>query len=606
MASPKWDDTEEVSSAIPSWDDTYDLSTEEPISGTESTVRGAIQGGTMGYSDEMRGAIDSPVGAIKKTGDLISQAVQEPASELQGSPLAYLQSLLKGSLKAPESDSDIRSYELARDKEREANRLAQEANPGRYMAGELVGGVASSMVLPGARGLSLAKQVAMGAGTGALTSVGGSSADNLRDLRTEAVPGLVIGAGAGVVGRGMEALGKFLTKPQELYKAGKAGKALIGKDAKRALEQQANDIIPLYNEGIEGLKKTTGQAVGEAHEAIGNVKSQDFLLEQLNKIKELENTGVVLDDYPQLKQLKNLLESQSVREELPSKNLSVLKNQVKDLTGTLKRESPATFGGLDVDRSFGDFVNKMPEIASANKNYNKVKNLEELVDLSSKNISDSPLPFNKQATELVNQQKLKDFIRSIEAGGTPGTKTRDLLETTVGGKKMGIKPIIEELQQSGVGNPEDISKISSFLDKAGSISKDMDLAKDLNKFDLGIKGKIQSGLSTLPYVTGKLANKVPGAGAAIEGTLNPSTTRKLGSVVLPEQINRDKPQDLNKYLTTASNEDLLQMSDNIAHDYPEHSKKLKEALQTGDNQTKNAMIFLMQQNKSMRKKALGD
>lgn len=75
----------------------------------ESLGRGAMQGATFGFQDEIYGGLKGAYEAAKK-GNLINDFVSE--------------------------------YEKARDQQRLANDLAQDANPLTYMAGEIGGGVA--------------------------------------------------------------------------------------------------------------------------------------------------------------------------------------------------------------------------------------------------------------------------------------------------------------------------------------------------------------------------------------------------------------------------------------------------------------------------------
>lgn len=139
----------------------------------ESAGRGALQGATFGFGDEIYGAAKGAYDALAGGGDFTG------------------------------------TYERERDAVRAANAAAQKANPGTYLAGELVGGVAvpvggaaaglrtaaaaGSRSL-GARALASAKT---GAGYGAAYGLGtaqGSPVDQAINTASGAVAGGAVGA----------------------------------------------------------------------------------------------------------------------------------------------------------------------------------------------------------------------------------------------------------------------------------------------------------------------------------------------------------------------------------------------------------------------------
>ena len=155
-------------------DDWADL---EAPSQLESGLRGAAQGLTFGFADEISGGV---------------------------------QALFSDS---PFMDA----YRKHRDESREEFKAAQEANPKSYFAGELVGGMA--VPLPGAAALKtgstlakVGKGAAMGAGFGAASAAGSTeesltSKEGLKDVATGATVGGVIGGAIPAAGK---AASKFL------------------------------------------------------------------------------------------------------------------------------------------------------------------------------------------------------------------------------------------------------------------------------------------------------------------------------------------------------------------------------------------------------------
>lgn len=135
-----------------------------PISKTESFLRGAAQGVSLGFADEIAGFLE---GAFTS-----------------------------------------KTYAQARDESRAAHSAAKAANPKTYAGGEIGAGVASALV-PGlniAKGAGAAAMAARAAATGAIAGLGSSEADLTKGdfgaaLKDTAVGGFVGGALGGVAGK---------------------------------------------------------------------------------------------------------------------------------------------------------------------------------------------------------------------------------------------------------------------------------------------------------------------------------------------------------------------------------------------------------------------
>jgi hypothetical protein len=151
---------------------------DEGISKTASALRGAAQGVTFGFADEIAGGL----GALKD--------------------IALTDKTL--------SDfSDV--YAQNRDESREAFRQAQEANPKSFVGGMIGGGIASSLIpvvgqaTAAARGASTGTMIAKGALSGGLYGVGTSEGESLGDVAIDAAKGATVG---GVIGGTVGAITK--------------------------------------------------------------------------------------------------------------------------------------------------------------------------------------------------------------------------------------------------------------------------------------------------------------------------------------------------------------------------------------------------------------
>ena len=135
----------------------------------EALGRGALQGVSAGFSDEITGALES----------LFSN----------------------------------KSYTQARDEARAANAAAKEAHPYAYGGGEIAGGVGTSFVpgLGAAKGASVLSHALAAGRAGALYGLGASNADltkhdfqgAAKDAITSALEGAAIGGAIGGIGKGV-------------------------------------------------------------------------------------------------------------------------------------------------------------------------------------------------------------------------------------------------------------------------------------------------------------------------------------------------------------------------------------------------------------------
>lgn len=254
-----WDDYEVVEETSSFDWDKFDLAPDEeqikPL-GKQSNdasdlLRGFNQGTTLGFQDEMAGAAGAITDKIieetslgeqkenlkQKYLDVINRYSNiVPRDKAHGERIAALLKKTKSELAALEADEfDFKkAYKDVRDQERSENKEAQKNSPGLYMAGEVAGSIASSVVGGAlAKGSQLAnssnaaKAIAGGLASGA----GLSDANNAQDLITDTLVG---GALAGTASRAAEYAPKLIAKGFEKIKSGgvnaikKAGKAISG------------------------------------------------------------------------------------------------------------------------------------------------------------------------------------------------------------------------------------------------------------------------------------------------------------------------------------------------------------------------------------------
>jgi hypothetical protein len=169
------------------------------ITKSDSALRGAAQGASLGFADEATGAVE----AAGKT------------------------------LFGDEKMADLpANYAKHRDESRANYKAAEEANPWSYRGGELGGGLASGIATGG-----LGAGIKGAAALGAVSGLGAGEGD-LSDQALSTAKGAGIGAVAGAVGKG---IGKVLD--------GSAG------DAARAFRRGASDAVSEVKPGIPGVEQ---------------------------------------------------------------------------------------------------------------------------------------------------------------------------------------------------------------------------------------------------------------------------------------------------------------------------------------------------------------
>jgi hypothetical protein len=185
-------------------------------------VRGALQGVTLGASDEAAGWLESKFPALKKT------------------PGEFFGGLLSGEKSAPSG-----TYQEERDANRALLAQEKEAHPAAFGAGEMAGAMA--VPIPGGAAVQGAKWTAkaaragaQGAGLGAAYGYGTSEEEDLggqlQDAGLGAGVGAFFGAGLGAAGAGLKRLGA-----KAVQKAGAADAEVAELSARSAAKGTASD-----------------------------------------------------------------------------------------------------------------------------------------------------------------------------------------------------------------------------------------------------------------------------------------------------------------------------------------------------------------------------
>lgn len=414
-------------------------------------------GATLGFSDELAGALNSPVGAVK----------------------TLLEKIGIGNIQ----DSDIKDYVEARDKERKLLDLLSEEHPIASFTGNVAGSFVPSLlagagVLGGAaKALTTSKKVADAAKTGALigaaSNLGASKNDSLgADLKDVAV-GSAIG---GLTGAVIPAFFKgaqnvkntaedFIESPATNYfaaarQAAKDGTSVISKQKGSEFGKELMDLVEKFGPNAKSTLSELGDNVKNANKLLKSsnkiVDASDFLNIFKEKTTELGEMGIKTADQD-LGLLQKALSDSNISDSKSVKlaDLLSLKNKLNGLTGikdAQPNEALRTDVGTNIAKSLAGQVDEV-----LTKNDELYKNS----DLAYKNLMralealkiDPGTAFQKtngkyefKAGALAD---LTDKIRRSEAlGGAAGKLKQDVILGRVGRDLSNTSPeLLDELSK---------------------------------------------------------------------------------------------------------------------------------------------------------------
>ena len=512
----------------------------------ESGTRGAIQGVTGGFRDEGAGAIASPVGAVKE---------------------------LLNKFGSNFSDEDVQKYLNERNLSRQMDEDAKKANPKSFIAGNIGGAVASSFI-PGLGATSIPKI----AGLGALTGLGYSNAEDLKGAAIDTAVGGGLGAGAGYLG---QVVGKGLTSAATSSRAAKAATKALGGSSediaagKAALEE---GVLPFFG-GAQGTEKAITSKIGDIE--------KNIVQPTLNDVSSNAGLQNVVGGRPPLS---------DIVDDLATKFKAGFKSSDAAQVGKLI-DNDAAYWGKQLDAAKG--------------NPKKLNELRKAIDFQGKRIqktmfqSDVDLKpraeFYSELRDTVNSE-LRDIAGQVSTGAGKD------IEQAMGRQSKLIKA------QNLAGNlvekdfekvPGEINIKNMGVEGAGAVAS--------------ILGHPGIGIPTMAMGAAKIAaEKATGqpigrlANIASARTQNALANTSVGKGVLKtgevltklgsKAIQSSGVQSGIQSLYTASSPQIKQVANTLSQ--TPNSKNIGEALnraiESGDEQAKNKIIFAAEQRPDTR------
>lgn len=536
-------------------------SPESKYSQLASAGLGAVQGGTLGFADELEGGAKA--------------LVNSPGN--------------KKSLK------DL--YQQYRDIARQRYEQAQHDNPLSFGGGQVAGGLATALI-PGtalAKGASYGAAALQGAALGGASALGSSNADLTKgDIGGAAKDVAIGGALGGALGAATHGITQALTP--EALESTASNAALRSIDAKTLPKNQVAGTALLEN----GALPFTGGAQATKDVALENVnKFEDQLQPLLNNVKEkLESTidfnnSHEIKDYTDFAQgLKDnadqVVDFVSKRDPNAAQNI---KSSLNSYLGEIQQAGNDPLALNNIKREMYQQIKAMNKnaysdvtVAPKVEAYQAIAaglkdRVEQLAEKAGEGLGSQVQDINSQMSGLLKANKLLDTSINKQAANPPGSLNiglGDMLKfggaaalthnpVLAGGALLAKKGI-----ESATGNT-----IGSLTNKA------------LAKTAYGLS-KSDAAQTAIPAALQRVSPAISQTQQEMRNT--PTTISQSGSQVDMEHLYQANPDQL-KYVGSA-------LQNNIST--KNLGSALSKAVDNKDAQGQNAAIFAIMQNPNAR------
>lgn len=544
---PTWDETEEISSVemsdTPSWDETEDI--ESIVNQVEQPINNQLIGRELANTMS-----DTDTNVLESLGAGTAQGLTlDFADELYGGGRAALDKLLG----EEQPYSDI--YKERRDEAREYFNKAAKENPIAYGIGEYgIGGIlpamatggTSAMAKAGAKGAVkaaekvTAKELAKaGAKFGAISGAGRSTEEDVTGIAKDVVMGAGTGAIAStLMGTGLEKVKNIagylndlpsVQKIKDVYNAAKSGKSTFDKNAAEIVRNETDNLINNFSSKLSDLRQTAGKGISES------MKEAD---QSVSIILKMDDIQKMIDDFnprnPEQDRLK--IELQNIL------NNTKQEEVVEKLVPKRFVENPVDVAEKNLQKKIDTYNTKAEMVGEPSniQQYGRDTDTELLTAFDTTKGTPLTIPIKQGVSTPLKIDK------TIEQVDVPGFKPSDLQEVygrfkdlypsyqkdPISGKQIvqTYKNIDEQLTK---GLPEDIAEkysqskqlfsdvrqIDDLLDSKADLSnidlnsiEGQQLKNRISKFIRGVEGQGEAGIANkenLEIIQSKLKSVFP-------------------------------------------------------------------------------------------------
>lgn len=623
---------------------------QEEISKLESLARGAGQGVTLGFGDELAAGVGA---ALDRPVQYISDTLAGVPEDLRGES---------------EESKLLDRYERMRDEERTKNLEAQEANPGTYLTGEIGGALSLPLgaLGQGVKGTRAAKALAAsrlgkltGAGVQALEKaplVGKTLSSSAKALPSVIAESAVYGAGQA---------DEFKEIPQAaIDSAMLAGGTTVALPV--ALQGVTKAMSKLGSKASKGaISLSLGMPMKEVDELFKNPEKYGMDTRQINEIAEdlANRAGKIGDEASDFsQQARNVLDTDK------SESAFVLADYFDSVARGLNKEDKAARKAVEQFRDIilSDFpqgvsqadkqniVDRLSKMAYKQSGDKKTSEVAKVFRNLRRKVSEDLKTANPQYKELMDEssrrmEKLSKLNKKLgledeyvkqfdEIGGLTGTQKKagfknidtaiNKIEGLAKEDKFEIKKLLQDEEMKKLldlgdefFDEIDALKFQKEAERKGYSTRAITVAKTILGTVAGASmvgaSPILAAAATVPYFSGKavknpklitkarkfsnaITEKVPElTGRAVEAGIAPIAASETAEEMAKNKETRMK---LNSdRLFEASNEDLESLSKSLENNGQagaEFSRVLNQAIE--DEDRRDTILFGLQQQPGFR------
>jgi len=581
---------------------------EAKIGKGESALKGAQQGLTFGFADEIGAGIET---GLDKTQMLLNKLGLASESPSQVSERMKNEGFT--------GDIPENSYQDTLQDKRKEFKDAEEANPGSYFAGELgaglliPGGATTNALKTGGKLAKTAKLAGIGAAAGG--AIGAGQAESNDELLGKTIEGATAGAVGNAIIPGAAKLGGKVIKGTgkairdigvvddfvRAMKHGAKGNVVAGKEAAAKIGQESVDT----SREIGGELSAYGSRLGrEQAELIDNSSAEINLMEYQKQLKGIKDdvTGLTSATKRDLSEIDTVADNMKTQYGIGDDTVSGLVNDMKSLDPSISDKELRKLIGEASD-DFG-----MPVDARGAK-----KTIDQLKGLSSKNAAGEGTQLATNETQRAVRQTEKGLRQEL-SDSVPGLaqKNSEIAGYNDITKSLGLDKVNAEFmdakdEQAIMNKIMTLITNESKSNKSGSIATDSinRLEASLEKQNPELAKKIAPKLRDLADRF-DLSQKSIKESAGMAATIGAQSV-KAGQVVGNFARESRVPQITKgiKNLSKMGSEGLEEMANLLNYKFGNKSTKLGNQLRkmagTKNARQRQAISFSLMQQPSYRR-----
>lgn len=393
------------------------------ISQKESFLRGAGQGATLGFGDELAGQLEkSAAPAVELAGRGI-KSLAELVGYKGGADLGTKMIQTAGGIEN-QSVKDIISENRAE------NRQAQEANPWSYGGGQVVGSIPITIATSGAN------KYLQAASLGSLTGLGMSEEDTSSGRLKDAVTGGAIGTlatlGGDIVGKGAKYAGKVgkkaLASIRNIKPESLETLAARPQDVQQAVQMiKDNTYVPTVaenlNKKIQDFVSTNTKQIdnllANSNKKISTVPIKKFISDQVDDLGKIQITPLRVRQTELLKQQQALVDQ--LPETMSASEFNVIKKQIQEQAKSAFKDAGISSDSLskmmlEFEESVRNELNRaVPGVKDINARLSKAIKLQEKIGLKNAFKGDAMDPAKLQSfLKTLGNDAKKQLMSSVE------------------------------------------------------------------------------------------------------------------------------------------------------------------------------------------------